>query len=171
MPTPVLMQTGKVAIAVQSPSHWELDERGLVKYLEPGKYAEECAIFYFKELLDTPGAHRVSRCNNPECSRPYYLRRRLPREAEIKRGTYCGKCAGIGSVARMRISRESRKQKMISLAADFWDGWKPTNRQGKRPDWVAKQVNRQSHATITGKWVSQNLRAIEMELERKRAKG
>lgn len=172
MPKLVLMQSGKVAIAVQPPNHWELDEHGLVKYLEPGKYAKECAIFHFKELLDTPGANRLARCNNPECSRPYYLRRRLPRKAEIKRGTYCGNCAGAGSMKRTKVSREVRRQKLVNLAADSWNDWKPTRLHGKKSDWVAQQMNKQSDSAITGRWISRNLKAIEIEVERrKHAKG
>ena len=169
-PKPVLMNSGKIAISLCSPSISELDENGRVRHLDPEHYAKECAIFHLKELLDLAGAHRLARCNNPKCGR-YYLRRRL-RKAEIKRGTYCGECSGAGSVARTRVSREGRAQKLVNLAVQVWDQWKPTHRYGKKSDWVAKQINKRSDAAITGKWVSQNRTAIEIEQERrKHAKG
>jgi hypothetical protein len=165
-PKPVLTNSGRIAISLGSPSISELDENGRVRYLDPEHYAKECAIFHFKELLDLAGAHRLARCNNPKCGR-YYLRRRL-RKAEIKRGTYCGECSGVGSVVRTRASRGVRAQKLVNLAVDVWDQWKPTHRYGKKSDWVAKQINKRSDAVITGKWVSQNQRAIESELERRK---
>lgn len=164
-PKPALMRSGKVAIVMQSPIVWELDENGRVKYLEPERYAEECAVFHLKELLDLSGAHRVAHCNNPECGR-YYLRGRLFKKP-IKRGTYCGRCEGAGSVERTRASREARRRKLVNLAGDFWDSWKPTHRHGRKPDWVAKQMNKRSGSAITGRWVSRNLRAIETEVERR----
>ena len=166
MPKPMLMNSGKIAIGLQPPSLWELDENGRVKYLEPEKYAEECAVFHFAELLDLPGAHRVARCNNPECRR-YYLRGRLFKK-KIKRGTYCGTCDGIGSVERTRVSRGARKQKQINLAANFWDEWKPTRRHGRKSDWIAQQMNKRAGSTLTGRWVSRNLKAIEIEVERRK---
>jgi hypothetical protein len=46
------------------------------------KDAEEAAIYWLIELLNSPDSYRVARCANPEC-RSYYLRKRL-RKAEIK---------------------------------------------------------------------------------------
>jgi hypothetical protein len=46
MPKPALMRTGKIAIIVQSPN---------LATLDPQFYARECAIYWFKELLDSPG--------------------------------------------------------------------------------------------------------------------
>lgn len=168
-----LMRDGKIAISVQPPKEWTKDELGLARFRDPEEYADDCAIFHFKELLDTPGAHRVGRCKNAECRKPYYVRRRL-RKAEIKRGTYCDKCVGASSVERTRISREAHKQKLVSLAADSWDEWKPARRVGKQSDWVAKQVNKKLPLSkhVEGKWVSQNREAIETEVKRrKHAKG
>ncbi len=161
-----LMRSGKIAINSEPPHLQIADKRGLAKYREPEEYANDCAFFYFKELLDTPGAHRVGRCNNPDCRR-YYIRRRL-RKAEIKRGAYCGQCTGVGSVARTKISRETAKQRLVSLAADYWDAWTQTRRNPERADWVAKQVSKRSTVSITGKWAIRNLKAIEIELERRK---
>lgn len=166
MPTLALQRNGKIAISSNFPIVWAIPSKAM-KYDDPRDYAKECAIFYLKELLDTPGAHRVSLCKNPECSNPYYLRRRVPRKAEIKRGTYCSNCAGVGSVGRTRISREARKQKLVNLAAEFWDKWKPERRYGRRADWVATRMNSRSDSAVTGKWVNQNLEAIELELKRR----
>jgi len=166
MPTPALMRSGKIAIIAQPPKDRTTDEHGLVKFRDPEEYGNECAIFHFKELLDTPGAHRVGRCNNPKCRR-YYVRRRL-RKAEIKRGTYCGNCTAAGSVERMKRSREARKQRLVSLAADRWDDWKQTRRYGEKADWVARQMNKLSDRAITAKWVTRNRLAIEAEVERRK---
>lgn len=165
-PSYTLMQSGKIGIVSQPPRPFIADERGLAKYREPEEYANGCAIFFFMELLDTPGSHRVGRCNNSECGR-YYVRQRL-RKADIKRGSYCGQCARVGSVVRTKISRETARQKLVSLAAGCWDAWTQTRRNGERADWVAKQVNKRSTVGVTGRWVSRNLKAIEVELERRK---
>jgi hypothetical protein len=167
---PVLLRTGKFAIQVQRPSDYTMDGDGRVRYRDPEEYAKECSISHFAELLDTPGANRVGRCNNPKCGR-YYIRRRL-RKSEIKRGSFCLNCVGAGSVQRTRASREERKQRLVNLAADCWRDWQPQRRFGKQTNWVAAQINKRSDAAITGKWVSQNLAAIKGEIEhRKSAEG
>jgi hypothetical protein len=140
---------------------------------KPEFYARECAFYWFQQLLDSPFCFHVSRCSNPECRR-YYFRNRL-RKAEIKRGAYCGNCFGAGSVERTRRSREARKKNLVSLAADAWSAWKPARRGlGRQSDWVARNMNRKlrSDLRITGKWVSQNRKTIEAEVERRsNAKG
>jgi hypothetical protein len=171
MPRPALMNNGKIAILAQPPNYWTTDERGLVKYLEPEEYAKECAVFQFKELLDTAGAHRLSRCNNPECGR-LYLRSRLCKK-EIKRGTFCADCAGKGSQVRTRATRERRKQELIELAAEYWIQWNVASRRGKQSEWAALKMNRdrklreEMRITITGKWVSRNREAIEIEVAKR----
>jgi hypothetical protein len=158
MPKPVLMRTGKIAVIVQSPN---------LATLDPRFYASECAIYWFKELLDSPGANRIARCKNTACNR-YYLRSRV-RRAEIKRGTYCRKCVGVGSTERTRFSRESRKRRLINLAADVWPGFKQTHQCPRQSDWVAAKINRKLGADtqVTAKWVNQNRKAIEKEVERR----
>ena len=163
MPKPALMRTGKVAILVDPPNLGALD---------PRFYARECAVYWFKELLDTPGAYRVARCKNPACQ-IYYLRGRLQKSA-IKRGTYCRHCGGAASTERTRSSRESCKRRLIDLAADFWPGWKPTGQNLKQSNWVAAKMKRKlgTNIQITGKWVTQNRKAIETEVKlREQARG
>jgi hypothetical protein len=171
MPSPALMNTGRIAIWAQAPNYQTTDERGLVKNRDPEEYAEECAIYHLKELLDTPGAHRLARCANPECLR-LYLRKRL-RKKEIKRGTFCADCAGKGSQVRTRATREARRQMLIVLASDYWDEWEAGRKRLARSRWIALKVNRRTgikgaYPPITGKWVSQNCEAIERESERRR---
>jgi hypothetical protein len=170
MPKPTLMNSGKIAIVAQSPNNWTADEHGLARQVEPAAYARECAIFHFKELLDTPGAHRLARCNNPECGR-LYLRSRL-RKREIKRGTFCADCAGKGSQVRTRATRDRRRQALIELAAGYWAQWKTRSRREKQSVWVALKVNRDRKSredmrVITDRWVSRNREAIEREIEKR----
>jgi len=165
MPKPALMNSGKIAILAQSPSNWTTDEQGLAKRVEPEEYAKECAIFHFKELLDTPGAHRLGRCNNPECGR-HYLRRRL-RKKEIKRGTFCTECVGKGSQVRTRATRDRRRQTLIESAAGYWTQGKAVRLRGTLSDWVAGKLRKEQNITITRKWVSRNRKAIEIEVEKR----
>jgi hypothetical protein len=167
MPLPALMNTGRIAIWAQAPNYQTTDEKGLVQNRDPEEYAEECAIYHFKELLETPGAHRLARCANPKCQR-LYLRRRL-RKKEIKRGTFCVECAGKGSQVRTRATRENRRRMLIALAADYWGEWEAGRKRGERSSWIALKVNRRSgmkgtRPPITGKWVSQNRTEIEREI-------
>ena len=167
MPLPTLMNSGSIAILAQQPKYYTADERGLVKHLDPEGYAEECAIYHFQELLDTPGAHRVARCANPECRR-LYLRKRL-RKKEIKRGTFCADCTGEGSQARTRATREKRKRLLIAIAAEYWNEWKDAPTRSQRSSWIATRVNRRIRTQvrfqpITGRWVTQNRVGIEKEV-------
>ena len=171
MPLPALMNSGRIAILPRVPNYQTNDERGRVKNRDAEEYAEECAIYHFKELLDTPGAHRLARCANPECQR-LYLRERL-RKKEIKRGTFCGGCAGKGSLLRTRVTRETRKRVLVALAADYWNEWEAGRKRRERSTWIALKVNGRTgvkgvYPPITGKWVSQNREAIEREGEKRR---
>jgi hypothetical protein len=141
---------------------------------DPESFGREFAIYWFVMLLDCPGAQRLSRCGNLACG-GYYARRRV-RSVEIKRGAFCPMCSGAGSMVRTRFSRAVRKQQLIKLGADVWrTNWKPTPRHPKLSEWVVAQMKRKKASipvTITGKWISQNRKAIEMEVERrKNAKG
>jgi hypothetical protein len=139
-----------------------------------GRYAQESAVYWLKELLNSPpDCYRLARCDNPKCQAAYYLRKRV-REVEVTQGTYCRSCSGVGSIARMKASRDQRKQHLVNLAADVWEGFRPTANHPKRSDWVAAQMNKdlELDKRKQGKWVTQNQRAIEVELERrKHAKG
>lgn len=138
--------------------------------LDPISFGRQHAIYWFVTLLDCPGARRLSRCANRGC-RQYYARRRL-RTAPVKRGAFCSKCGGAGSEARTKVSRDVRKQQLIALAADVWPVlWKPTRRHAKLSELVVakmKRKTRKTPVTITGKWVSQNRKIIEMEVERRK---
>jgi len=171
MPLPALMNTGRIAILARAPSYQTTDEQGLVQNRDPEEYAEECAIYHFQELLDTPGAHRLARCANAECRR-LYLRKRL-RKKEIKRGTFCADCMGKGSRVRTRATRETRKRMLIAWAADYWDEWEAGRKRQERSTWIALKVNRRTgikgaYPPITGRWVSRNREAIKREGERRR---
>jgi hypothetical protein len=130
-------------------------ERGMVDDdALPESHAKEEAIYWFRALLNSPASFRIARCDNATCARYY--------------GTYCGNCVGASSVKRMRLSRQARKQKLVNLAADFWDQWKPSRRR-KQSDWVAAEMNKRLaiHERITSKWVSQNRTEIQTETERR----
>src|SRR5579872_5357830 len=94
--------------------------------------------------------------------RQYYVRARL-RKADIKRGTHCRDCAGVGSAERTRASRAASKRKLIEHAATLWSEWKPERRYGSRSKWVAYKMK----AGFTGRWVSQHRVEIEAEVERR----
>ena len=178
MPKTALLGTGKVGVIDQPPSMLALDAEGRARYLSLSElkvYARECAIYHFKELLASPSALCLSRCGNPRCAAPYYVRARV-RKKEIKRGAYCRNCTGVGSAERVRLGRQVQKQMLIELAADVWGGFRPTDRHPRKVDWVADEIKKRNRALdivpITGKWVSQNQKAIETEMERrKHAKG
>jgi hypothetical protein len=137
--------------------------------LEPAAFGVEIATYWFLQLLDSPGAHRLAKCDNGQCGR-YYVRKGL-RTTLIKRGSYCPECTDAGSVKRIKVSREARKKRLISLAADLWIAdWKQSHQHTKLSVEVAQKMTERLPQTkpITGKWVSQNRRTIEMELERRK---
>lgn len=146
-PHPALFNDGTIGIIERVPQ-----PHGV----EPEEYAREMAIYYFKDLLESPARTRIARCNNPACMK-FYERKRM-RKVDIKRGTYCGECKLIGSAERTKLSRRRRKEQLLTVAAHAWIEWKDRPRRTKRAAWVAIQVNRAfpRWAPIKAKWVSQN---------------
>jgi hypothetical protein len=138
--------------------------------LEPAPFGREHAIHWFMALLDCADAYRLARCNNPEC-RAYYVRLRV-RKKKIKRGAFCGRCAGVASTVRTKASRQTQKSRLIVLAADVWPAtWKPTRGYTHQSDWVVAQMKKKmtnAPLTITRKWISQNRKAIDTEVERRK---
>ncbi len=57
MPKPLLSSDGRIGIIDQPPNHYGL---------EAETYAREQAIYYFKELLESPVPHRLGKCKNPK---------------------------------------------------------------------------------------------------------
>lgn len=146
MPKPALMTEGRIAILDQLPN---------LRGLTVEEYARECAIYWLKELLESPARHCLARCSNPKCG-VYYVRKRQ-HKGNIKRGTYCGKCELIGGAERTRLSRPRRKDQQLEAAAVAWLQWKQSKRFPSQPDWIALHVNRQFRwPSIKGKWVTQN---------------
>ncbi len=131
--------------------------------------AHEIAIYWLQELLESSDRYRIARCDNPECRRRYYMRERI-RKGLIKNGTYCRNCMNAGSSARVKASLERRKQKIIECAASVWNAFKPSHQYSKKSEWVAVQVNRRLHLDrpIKSKWITQNQKAIEAEIERRK---
>ena len=165
-PSARIMGTGEVAVFDPPiPS---------LRGVEPALFAREYAVFWLYKILNSPVAARIARCSNRTCG-AYYLRRRV-RNSAIKRGTYCVRCSGVGSTVRTNASRERRKQTLINLAADVWPAdWKPTVGYSKLSDWVAARMKKKKMSPpveITGRWVTEKRKEIEMEVERrKHAKG
>jgi hypothetical protein len=136
---------------------------------DPASYARDLAFHELARLLDSPTRERLSRCDL--CS-TYFERRRTPkRNTPIKRGAFCEKCKSKSGARRTSASREQRTKEMVEWAADRWLNWKP--RHGKKAEWIAEHVNRELdrrhriHHSITGKWVTQNKKSIEAEVERR----
>jgi hypothetical protein len=128
--------------------------------------ASEIAIYWLQELLESPGSKRIARCDNPGCRQPYYLRERV--RTKITRGTYCNRCASAGSIARVKANRERRRRELVESAADTWDAFRPSRRYPRKSDWVALKVTERTSWAIKGKWVTQNQKAIEAEVERRK---
>jgi hypothetical protein len=131
--------------------------------------ARERAIFQFVMLLDSPTREHLSRCD--KC-RAYFVRARAPRkDMPIKRGIFCKNCKGLGGARRTAASREQRRKQMVGWASEYWLKW--NHRHGKKAKWIAQQINwrlekhYRIHDPITGKWVTQNEKSIEAEVERR----
>jgi len=123
--------------------------------------ALDTASVLFIRLLNWRARARLARCD--ECG-TYFLRKRMPKKGmNIKRGSFCPKDKGKGSAKRTNAGRERKRGGLVARAAEFWPKWKPARRYGERSVWVARQMN----AGITGKWVTQNKKAIEAEVERR----
>jgi hypothetical protein len=151
MPRPALMNDGIIAMLEQRPNPFGLDVE---------TYAREMAIFYLKELLESPARNRVERCRNPKCGK-YFARKRKSKD-QIKRGSYCGERELIGAAERTKLSRKRRKNQQLEVAAEAWARWNANNRHPDQASWVASQVNRKLPRlpTIQAKWVTQNKREI-----------
>jgi hypothetical protein len=156
---PALLGTGKVTF---------LDQFPFLPKPDPESLGRDRATYWFMELLNCPGANRLARCSNIECG-AYYVRQRL-RKKEIKRGPFCERCAGTAATDRVKLSRERQKQALINLAADVWPTtWKPTKRYSTLSMSVVAAMKKKAKTpvAITGKWVTQNRKAIEIEVERR----
>jgi hypothetical protein len=147
----VVMHDGRIAIAEQQPEFYGR---------EPDIYADEMAMYYLKELLESPAPHRLGRCKNPACG--LYFFRKRERKGYIKRGTYCGKCKLIGGAERTRLSRLRRKNQQLDAAAVAWGKFRRSNRHPNHVEWIARRVNRQFPRChqIQSKWVTQNMKEI-----------
>lgn len=151
MPPPALMNEGVVAI---------LEQRPRPDAANPDQYARDTAIYYFKDLLDSPARTRIGKCANQKCQK-YFLRQR-ERRREIKRGAYCGECKLIGAAERTRLTRLRRKEAQIEVAAQSWEHRPLKLSDNRAVSWIASQVNRKfpRWSPITSKWVNQNKNAI-----------
>lgn len=124
--------------------------------------AQDVAGYLFIELLRSPESSRLSRCDS--CGK-YFVRARKPKlYTVINRGSFCQKHLGQGGYARVKASRDNRKNLLIELAVEYWPQWKPTHRHGNRSLWIANRVNQRLPRgvdAISGKWITQNQSAIE----------
>jgi hypothetical protein len=161
-PTVIVGRDGRSAVKRKPPS---LNPRYL------SREAHKTAIHCFQQLLDSPARYLLSRCDG--CG-TYFVRRRAPRkDMPIKRGTFCKNCKGLGGARRTVATREQRKKEVIGWAADYWPKWAQTRLHARQSEWIAQQVNRELakhrwiHDPVTGKWVTQNKKSIEAEVERR----
>jgi hypothetical protein len=132
---------------------------------DPTAAAEDVAGYLFLELLRSPEASRLSRCDT--CGK-YFVRARRPKlYAVIYHGSFCPRHKGKGGYARVKAIRDSRKNLLIELAAEYWPQWKQTHRHGNRSLWIANRVNQRLPRgvdAISGKWVTQNQAGIEAKV-------
>ena len=142
---------------------------------------KKVAMYWFARLLDSPFPHLLARCD--DCA-TYFAYERAPR-TDIKGGTHCPNCKRYGSAKRMKSTRDKRIAEMVVFAADVYGKYKPNSRQSLTK-WIAECVNRRTesisvkagkqglshHPTITSRWVTEHLKQIEAEMERRNnAKG
>ena len=159
---------GTIGVGVGYPIAQKVDAQGCM-YIDHAEYARELAVTEFQMLLELPCAPKLTRCANPACQ-SYYIRKRV-RVNEIKRGTYCASCIGVGSLSRTKATREKRKQRLVEDAARFWVSWAQEKRRTTRSEWIAEQMNKASRpeVLVTSVWVSRNRIAIEMEIKKQDA--
>lgn len=137
------------------------------------QYAGQVALWYFVELLQSPDARRIARCDG--CHSHFaYQRARL---RTVKRGVFCPNCKSEASMNRTQASRRNR----LDTAAKAWVDLEslPRKQRESEKDWdrrrrekVADQVH-EAHGTDFGRrWVSQHLSEIQGRAEALRnAKG
>jgi hypothetical protein len=132
---------------------------------------ERLAVYFFAELLHSPYARHLARCDR--CGR-YFAYERV-RKGFSEGGVYCREHAGSGSLVRCQFSRERMNRRRIQVAADAWASWDPAqvNRAGDRAAWVVRAINSAfPNDPKKQNWVNRNRAAIEKEVEeRKHAKG
>jgi hypothetical protein len=144
-------------------------------------FGMKVAMYWFAKLLNSPFSRQLARCD--DCG-GFFAYERAPKK-EIRGGTHCANCKGRGSAKRMESTRIRRLNEMVRLAAEVSERYRPDSRQ-PRTKWIAEQVNRRTvkvgvkagkqkkshYPLITGRWVTEHLKQIEEEIERrKNAKG
>jgi hypothetical protein len=112
-------------------------------------------IYLFLSFLDGGDLRfRLAKCQHHGCGAPYFWRKRL-------RETYKreARCPHHLRQAAGNRTRESEREGLLGLAAEFWPQW--TEREHpNRALWIAEQMNEKRKATerrITQKWVSRNI--------------
>lgn len=142
------------------------------------QFGMKVAMYWFAKLLDSPFSRQLARCDDCET---YFAYERAPRR-EIRSGVHCGNCKAHGSAKRMESTRNNRTKKMVEFAADVLASWKPSSRRSSRSKWIAEQVNhrtesirvkmgkqkRSHYPVITGRWVTEHVKQIEAEVERRK---
>lgn len=158
VPQVQLLEEGRFIVAIH-PLYY--------KHTDPLLRARELGIGDFILLMDAPSRERLSKCD--QCKK-YFVHARTPKkDALIYYGTFCRDCKGKGGARRTVGTRERRNKRLITLAAHVCRKLKPSQRSDTQSIRVANQVNkrlRQGEQPVTGKWVTQNRRKIQAEIER-----
>jgi hypothetical protein len=154
---------GKVSIVYEEPQYHV--EGGLYGAPKGTTIPKDIAIFWFVRMLDSPGAHSIARCANPECSLIYFLYLRTPK-GTLRNGTFCRRCAANRSAIQTKIKQDDIKELRVRLALRFWNNWTPNRRGRDKAEWIKTKMNAElaPNRQVTRKWVVQNTEYIEERL-------
>lgn len=143
------------------------DQNILLRSEDGDAHPVNLAYFIFLNFLDDPTRERLSRCDS--CS-AYFARRRMPAKGvAIKGGSFCSECKHKAKRVTVLNFRKRQYERLIGLAAQFWNQYGERKRRSSQVEWVTEQMRRQcAKDTASGapvwkntRWVGQHQQEIE----------
>lgn len=139
---------------------------------QPRKDVEEDARRLFVGMLFTEWSLRIAKCRRPQCGLYYILKK--PRRL-YKRGTFCRRRNSLRAAAkRTEIVRRERQEARLRVSDEACWHWRAQNpakqrRLGLLEKYILSTLNEKGHF-VTAKWVTRNMKKIELRASQKRAK-
>jgi hypothetical protein len=125
------------------------------------------AIILFHALMKAPWRYRLGKCKRCQT---YFVLKVNPSKTPYVRGMHCSECKSPASAgASAKTKRAEREQQLLSLAADVWSSWHPTEQFGERNAWIAGKVCKLlgERKAIQRNWVTRHEKQINAELKKR----
>ncbi len=150
-PTHWFNTNGEVFFWYMTPAYGTLDSPAVLPPFLNAKNGNDAAwleaVLWFILFLNCGHVHRLDRCHF--CGRFFVRARGKKSGQEYKRGgPSCGECKGADSKERTEALRRLARERMWSVAAVAWAGWKRSHRTPNRYVAVAARVNAECRKEI-----------------------